>query len=126
MVGVCSCLQCQKRTGSAFGVSAYFPKDSVEVVSGRFKTFERPGHSGGKSNIHFCPACGSSLFWEGPIFPEMRGVAVGCFADPSFPPPQGAFWDENRHPWVKFPPGVEANKTQPDLSSFSFQEPGTR
>lgn len=36
MVGVCSGIQCQKRTGSAFGMGAYFPKDNVQVVSGTF------------------------------------------------------------------------------------------
>ncbi len=30
-VSVCHCLECQRRTGSVFGVSARFPKDRVAV-----------------------------------------------------------------------------------------------
>jgi hypothetical protein len=32
---------------------------------------------------------------------------VGCFADPSFPPPL------TRHPWVNLPPGVEVHEGSP-------------
>jgi len=81
-VGVCNCTQCQKRTGSAFGVSAYFPKESVQTVSGSFNTFVRSGDLGTKWSIYFCPACGSTVFWDGTLFPDLRGVAAGCFADP--------------------------------------------
>jgi len=111
-VGICSCTQCQKRTGSVFGVTALFPKDSVQRVAGSFSTFERPGDSGGNWSIYFCPTCGSSIFWEVPI-PSLRGVAVGCFADPSFPPPQMAIFNENRHSWVTFPTGAMLHDTQP-------------
>jgi hypothetical protein len=112
MVGACSCLSCQKRTGSVFGVGAYFPKDKVEVLSRPDKIFVRPGESGMNAELHFCPSCGSTVYWEAPIFPGIRGVAVGCFADPSFAPPQIAAWDESRHRWVGFPPGVQTIKTQ--------------
>jgi hypothetical protein len=33
-------------------------------------------------------------------------VAIGAFADPSFPPPAIAVWEECRHPWVTLPPEV--------------------
>jgi hypothetical protein len=106
MVAACSCTQCQKRTGNVFGVSAYFRKDSVQVVSGAFQTFKRSGDSGTTWSIHFCPTCGSSVFWEGPFFPGLRAVAVGCFADPVFPAPQFAAFTEKQHSWVSFPAGA--------------------
>jgi hypothetical protein len=112
-VGACSCTQCQKRTGSVVGVGAYFPEASVQTVSGSFNTFVRPGDAGTKWSIYFCPTCGSSVFWEGPFFPDIRGVAVGCFADPSFPPPQVAVFTQNQHSWVTFPTGAMLHATQP-------------
>jgi hypothetical protein len=33
-------------------------------------------------------------------------VAVGAFADPSFPPPEDSVYDCRRHPWVSLPPGL--------------------
>ena len=106
MVAACNCTQCQKRTGSVFGVGAYFRKSSVEVVSGEFKTFRRSGDLGTTWSIHFCPSCGSSLFWEGPFFPDTRAVAVGCLADPGFAAPKFAVFTEKQHSWVSFPAGA--------------------
>src|SRR5579863_220206 len=74
IVGACCCLQCQRRTGSEFGVAAYFPKDKVEIVSRQSKIFSRRGKSGGTVDIHFCPACGSSLISEASVFPNIRAV----------------------------------------------------
>ena len=112
-VGVCSCIQCQRRTGSVIGMGAYFPKQSVEPVAD-FKTFVRAGHSGANLTICFCPACGSSIFWEGGYSnPDYRGVAVGCFADPSFPAPQAAFFTASQHPWVTLPADVVLFETEP-------------
>ena len=33
--------------------------------------------------------------------PGVTGVAVGAFADPSFPPPVRQVWVESHHPWVR-------------------------
>jgi hypothetical protein len=114
VVGACSCTHCQKRTGSVFAVTALFPKDSVQTVSGPFSTFVRSGDLGTRWSIYFCPTCGSSIFWEGTFLPAgLRGVAVGCFADPSFPPPQTVLFNKNRHSWVSFPAGAILHETEP-------------
>jgi hypothetical protein len=115
VVGACNCTQCQRRTGSVFGVGAYFPADKVQTVSGSSKTFVRPGDLGTKYSLYFCPTCGSTVYWEGTLLPSLRGVAVGCFSDPSFPPPQQAFFTENRHSWVTFPPRAMLHETEPSL-----------
>jgi hypothetical protein len=31
--------------------------------------------------FHFCPSCGSTVYWEPARKPDMIGVAVGAFAD---------------------------------------------
>jgi hypothetical protein len=30
------------------------------------------------------------------------GIALGAFADPSFPAPTVSIWEQTRHPWVDF------------------------
>ena len=95
-------------------MGAYFPKDNVQVVSGTFNTFVRPGDSGAQLTIYFCPTCGSSIFWDaGYSRSDIRGVAVGCFADPSFPPPQIAIYTENQHSWVTLPAGTMPFEREP-------------
>jgi hypothetical protein len=39
-------------------------------------------------------------------FPWIRLGAIGNFADPDFPAPTIAVWEESRHPWVSLPPDI--------------------
>ena len=99
-VSVCHCLDCQRRTGSAFGVAAFFPRGAV-TPEGRQHTNRRVADSGRGLTFHFCPDCGSTVFWEPEFRPDSIAVAVGGFADPSFPQPEKAVYEERAHPWVK-------------------------
>jgi hypothetical protein len=99
--GVCHCTECQRRTGSAFGVSTYFPRDQVRT-EGPSKVYVRGSESGRKVEFHFCPDCGTSLFWYAAALPDHIGVAFGTFADPSIPWPKWSAWEATRHPWVTF------------------------
>ena len=101
-VSICHCLDCQRRTGSAFGVQARFRREDVSV-EGRATAFTRAGDSGGRCTFHFCPACGSTLYWEPHGMPEFRVVAVGAFAHPAFALPSVSIYEERKHPWVALP-----------------------
>jgi hypothetical protein len=101
MTVVCACTQCQRRTGSAFGISAYFKDDQVVAITGESKSGTRGSDSGRTLTGHFCPECGTTLYWYAEAFPGRTGIAGGCFLDPDFPPkPQRAVWAKNIHPWA--------------------------
>jgi hypothetical protein len=99
-VSVCHCLDCQRRTGSAFGVGAFYPRRAVKS-EGRAQTTRRLADSGRGLTFHFCPDCGSTVFWEPDFRPDSLAVAVGAFADPSFPKPDKAVFEERAHSWAK-------------------------
>ena len=101
-VSLCHCLDCQKRTGSTYGIAAFFAREEV-TAEGRANTFTRKSDSGFDVTFRFCPNCGSNVYWEPARMPDLIGVAVGAFADPSFPAPTQSVWNERRHPWVRFP-----------------------
>ena len=105
-ISVCHCLACQRRTGSAFGVQARFPRSRVSV-EGRFTRYVRTADSGNTIAFHFCPACGSTVFYELEGIPDAIAVAVGAFADPAFPPPRVSVYESRRHPWVSVPEDAE-------------------
>jgi len=98
-VSICHCLACQQRTGSVFGVQARFARDRV-VIEGTAARFTRVGDSGGHVTFHFCPRCGSTVYWEPDGLPDFVVVAVGAFADPSFPPPTVSVYEARRHGWA--------------------------
>ncbi len=97
----CNCRACQRRTGSVFGVGAYFPKASV-TIEGESRQWKRAAESGRNLINHFCPNCGSTVFWSLDMRPDHLGVAVGNLMTP-LPEPQRAIWTSEKHDWVSFP-----------------------
>ncbi|MEB3046014.1 GFA family protein [Rhizobium mulingense] len=77
MVSLCHCRDCQRSTGAVAGSGAVFEKAEV-TTEGKWKLFERAGADGRKVRFHFCPNCGTSLYWEGDFNPNLRIVAVGA------------------------------------------------
>jgi hypothetical protein len=106
-VSICNCLACQRRTGSAFGMQAGFKADQVQVV-GRFSDYSRISDEADRKEhvFHFCPDCGSQVFYTEPDDPDLVVVSGGSFADPSFPPPTQSGYDSRRHPWVRLPESI--------------------
>lgn len=51
--------------------------------------------------MHFCPICGSTVYWRAEASPSVIGIAVGAFADPSFPVPTLSVFEETKHGWVQ-------------------------
>ena len=82
---------------------ARFPREQI-TFAGEATAWKRTAESGNALTFHFCPTCGSTVYWEGEGFPGYVAVAIGAFADPEFPPPTIAVWEESRHPWVSLPP----------------------
>ena len=107
-VSICNCLACQRRTGSAFGMQAGYRADQVQIA-GRYNDYTRVSDEADKKEhvFHFCPDCGSQVFYTEPSDPNLVVVSVGAFADPSFPPPTESGYDSRRHPWVGLPDSVQ-------------------
>lgn len=102
-ISMCHCLACQQRTGSVFGVQTRFPRNRVTGIEGRATQFVRVADSGIPVTFHFCPVCGSTVYWELEGMPDVIGVAVGSFADPHFPEPRHSVYEARRHAWAPMP-----------------------
>ena len=98
-VSVCHCLDCQRRTGSAFGVQARFPASAAHVYGARSE-YVRIGDSGGRMRASFCPQCGSTVFYVVDAMPDLVAIPVGAFADPGFPAPEVSYYEERMHAWL--------------------------
>lgn len=99
LTALCHCRACQRRTGAPFSANAFYASDCVEV-SGRSTEFIRVAESGRSVHMHFCPTCGSTVFWRAEAAPSLVGVAVGTFADPAFAPPSLSVFEQSKHSWV--------------------------
>lgn len=105
-VSMCHCLACQKRTGSTFGAQARFPHDKV-TIEGASTEYVRVADSGNRVTFHFCPACGSTVFYGINDVPGVVAVAIGAFADPSFPAPKFSVYESRKHAWSGIPVDAE-------------------
>jgi hypothetical protein len=106
-VSICHCLACQRRTGSAFGMQAGYKADQVEI-KGRYSDYSRISDEADRKEhvFHFCPDCGSQVFYTEPDEEDLVVVSIGAFADPSFAPPTESGYDSRRHPWIGLPETV--------------------
>jgi hypothetical protein len=101
-VNVCHCQACQRRTGAVMHSGATCKKSQVRI-EGPSHVYVREATQGRKVYFHFCPTCGSSVYWEFDLAPDHVGIAVGCFADPDFPPPNFSIFEESMAKWVALP-----------------------
>jgi hypothetical protein len=98
-VYACSCVECQRGSGSAFSYGAIFPEDAV-TVSGAQNVYKRDSDSGRLIESYFCPACGTTVYFRAEAMPGMIGISAGCFADQDFPRPERLYWASRRHHWL--------------------------
>lgn len=105
VVNACSCLDCQKRSGSSFTYTAFFPNGAIEI-KGELRGYQQVREAGRWHEASFCIVCGVPVISRLEVFPALTGVAVGCFSDPDFDPPGGFYWAARRHKWLPAPTGI--------------------
>ena len=101
-VHICSCLECQRRSGSAFTYTAFFPEAAVSVV-GEYRSWKRTSDAGRFHESNFCPTCGTSVFYRLEALPGVIGIPAGNFADPTFAKPAKHYWTLRRPDWLATP-----------------------
>jgi hypothetical protein len=98
-VSACHCLECQRRTGSAFSVQARWPADRLRIIGGP-RSWTRAGDSGARTTYLFCGQCGSTVACASTAWSGVTAVPVGALADPRFPPPRYSFFEATKHSWA--------------------------
>jgi hypothetical protein len=86
-VGICHCLDCRKRQGSALHFFAVFPASAAKVTG---ETREYRTRS-------FCPTCGSPLF---DLFGDEFELHAGCLDAPDQLKPTYECWVIRRESWL--------------------------
>ena len=106
---VCHCTDCKRRTGSAFGLSLYFKRTQIVEQAGATRVYAF--HNQRQDNDqerHFCPICGTTLFWYTSTLPDLVGISGGCFGEESFGEPRASYTHSKKLPWVGLPETCKA------------------
>jgi len=109
----CHCSECQRQSGSAFGMSLVVPKDSFRLLSGEPKTYTRLAASGRKVDCVFCDECGIRIYHRPRYLGETVNVKPGTLDDTSWLDPKAHVWTNSKQPWVPIPEGVKQIGEQP-------------
>src|SRR5690349_14998170 len=100
-VSICHCLNCKKRSGSAFAFQARWPKAQV-AIDGDSRSFVKAGDSGNPATFHFCPECGSDVYYEiEGKFDDLIAIPVGTVEEPWFAVPHYSVYEGRKHDWLE-------------------------
>ncbi len=114
IVHACHCTQCQRRTGSPYGVNAWIEESEFELLQGEPECCEIDGVDGGNPTEDWhCAKCKSriwTVYTSSP--PGSRFVAAGTLDDPDAVSPDVHIFTDSKRPWVEIPDDV------PSFSGF--------
>ena len=82
MIYVCHCRECQKQSGSAFGISVIISGSQLSLISGEPNEWVRATDSGNRLGCHFCPTCGSRVWHSNPDNENFVSVKGGSLDAP--------------------------------------------
>ena len=103
-LAVCHCTECQKQSGSAFGMSLAIPRAGFRLLSGELKTFSVRCDSGRIKECVFCPECGTRIHHR--VHDAVLSLKPGTLDDTSWLSPQAHYWTKSKQPWVAIPDGA--------------------
>ena len=101
--GVCHCTNCKQRTGSAFGISAYFKRSDVLESTGSTTVYAFRSIQDHDQERHFCSSCGTTLFWYLSALPDLIGISGGCFGEVPLGEPKMSVTHSKKFKWVELP-----------------------
>lgn len=104
----CHCTFCQRVTGSAYFAESMFPMHAVRFNAAPMSTYEhRSDNSHQRVFVHFCPNCGSTVSLTFERWPEIRGIARGCYDDPNAVSLSSHIWTRSAQAGTALPAGVD-------------------
>lgn len=124
-VSACHCLECQKRSGSAFATQARWPEADV-TMAGKSNKWERLADSGHRATYQFCPECGSTLAYVIEGWPGVVAIPVGAFADVDFPAPRFSVYEHRKHHWVELRGNDIEHSADPGIAFTQGRLPDTQ
>ena len=102
-LNVCHCRDCQKQSGSAFGMSLIVPDETFRLTSGRLQTFETMAESGRTKTCAFCGGCGVRIYNATSV---LKSIKPGTLDDVSWLRPDAHYWTKRRQQWTSLPDDI--------------------
>ncbi|MGB3847346.1 aldehyde-activating protein [Sphingopyxis sp. YF1] len=108
----CHCHDCQRRSGSAFGIQLGVAEADL-VVEGEVIEGRHVQPSGAVAGIFACPVCLTRLWTTNDQRPGFANLRAGTLDNSPEIEPAAHFWIRSKQPWIVLPEDVVALDTQP-------------
>lgn len=97
-VGLCHCTDCRRSSGAPMVAWAVMGEDQFRVTAGEAKPYASSEHG----RRHFCPACGTGLYYTNAVvFPGMVDVQLATLDDPDAFAPMEQIQTAERIGWME-------------------------
>ena len=107
-LNICHCRDCQRQSGSAFGMSLVIEPKTLSLTSGELQTFELTADSGRVKTCAFCPKCGVRIYNR---TSALCSVKAGTLDDTSWLTPDAHYWTRSKQRWTALPVGIPCFET---------------
>ncbi len=95
---LCHCTDCRRSAGAPMVAWTMYPATSVKVTKGTAKIYKSSEHG----RRHFCPDCGTGLFYSNDhMLPSIVDVQSATYDDPNAIPAQAHIQVAERIGWME-------------------------
>jgi hypothetical protein len=98
----CHCLDCQRKTGTAFAMTTIVLRDDLVITHGR--TVATPLSP--RSTAYACAQCQTTIYVASTRFPFTVTLRPGTLDDPAVATPQAHIWIRRKQAWLTLPEDV--------------------
>lgn len=114
-VYVCHCTECQRQSGSAFGMSVIVPRPAMIYTSGTPQHWSRKTERGTVIAGDSCPTCGVRLVHHPSANDQISILKPGTLDDTGWLVPVGHIWTRSAQRWVSIPEDTVNFEGHPDV-----------
>lgn len=117
LVYACHCLNCQRWSGSAFGLHMLLSETAMSIT-GALAEY-RHEHAGLQSRQYLCAQCHTRIFNTTDAAPGMRVLRAGTLDEAAALAPVAHIWTRRKHAWLEVPPDVPSWPESPSPEAFA-------
>lgn len=117
LVYACHCQNCQRWSGSAFGLHLLLPETAMSIT-GALDEY-RHEHDGKRSCQFLCAGCHTRIFNTTEAAPGMRVLRAGTLDEAAGLAPAAHIWTRRKHAWLNLPADVPSWPESPSPEEFA-------
>ena len=115
---MCHCRDCQRQSGTAYVAAVRVASAGFRITRGTPKRYVATSDAGNEIARVFCGDCGAPLYVQVSTRPDLVGIRVASFDDPSWFRAEADIFVKSAQPWDYMNPDLPKFPTYPAGRSY--------